>query len=170
MDRPTWEPVDAEFLTISGKKSRFWIFSTNSPYDFTQFFLAPRAKELRLGSWFLHRLFQRRTLKTANFKGKIVFSDVPLAEIFNLLYPEKRSARNNDLDESPDLFAARKEPNLHPISKSWKYEEGKTKLGDCPVFCHERKAQSRSHKRQGFEVHAVRSNQNYESERTYDRS
>jgi hypothetical protein len=119
MDRPTWEPVDAS-LTISGEEKPLLDFSTNSHMIYLNSSSTPsegiKAELVYIAS--------KEDLKTANFKGKIVFSDVLSYRNLQSAVSEKGALGIMTYD-NPDYLQPEKNQTSIQF-RSLKYEEGKT--------------------------------------------
>jgi len=118
MDRPTWEPVDAS-LTISGEEKPILDFSTNSNMIYLNSSSTPsegiKAELVYIAS--------KEDLNTANFKGKIVFSDVLSYRNLQSAVSEKGALGIMTYD-NPDYLQPEKNQTSIQF-RSLKYEEGK---------------------------------------------
>jgi len=118
MDRPTWEPVDAS-LTISGEEKPLLEFSTNSNMIYLNSSSTPsegiKAELVYIAS--------KEDLNTANFKGKIVFSDVLSYRNLQSAVSEKGALGIMTYD-NPDYLQPEKNQTSIQF-RSLKYEEGK---------------------------------------------
>jgi hypothetical protein len=119
MDRPTWEPVDAS-LTISGEEKPLLDFSTNS----NMIYLNSSSTSSEGIKAELVYITSKEDLNTANFKGKIVFSDVLSYRNLQSAVSEKGALGIMTYD-NPDYLQPEKNQTSIQF-RSLKYEEGKT--------------------------------------------
>jgi hypothetical protein len=118
MDRPTWEPVDAS-LTISGEEKPLLEFSTNSNMIYLNSSSTP-SEGIKTE---LVYIASKEDLNTANFKGKIVFSDVLSYRNLQSAVSEKGALGIMTYD-NPDYLQPEKNQTSIQF-RSLKYEEGK---------------------------------------------
>jgi hypothetical protein len=118
MDRPTWEPVDAS-LTISGEEKPLLKFSTNSNMIYLNSSSTP-SEGIKTE---LVYIASKEDLNTANFKGKIVFSDVLSYRNLQSAVSEKGALGIMTYD-NPDYLQPEKNQTSIQF-RSLKYEEGK---------------------------------------------